>query len=176
MEIANGCLLNCFWSIFYLHYIEGTGNLIKEAIDRAIKKRLDDIANNVIKKPTGGKYSPTTTTVAYNRKTGETFVGHSGHTGFNPSRLDEIHPELQKRVDAIKVEAEKAGKKTFDGHPSFEKWRIENCGEFNAINNALYNGATMNDISMKTVLTRGRSIKPPCRNCLKLYQGVDFVD
>ncbi len=75
-----------------------------------------ELDNAIIQvKKGGGKYTPMTTSAAYNSKTGKAFLGHRGMEGFNPSRLDKIHPELQKRVDAVSKAAKDAGKSTRDG-------------------------------------------------------------
>jgi cytidine deaminase len=42
---------------------------------------------------------------------------------------------------------------------------VENCAEFNAVNNALLNGARAKDLVVKTVHTVTQEGVVPCANC-----------
>jgi hypothetical protein len=147
----------------------------EKAINEALIKRVNDIKMGLIKKPTGGRYNPAKTTVAFDTRTGKTYIGHSGLENYNPSKLERVHIELENRVETLKKQAILENEFSIDGEPSFENWQIENCGEFNAINNALFDGSKIDNLYVKTISTRKLIVKDPCGNCEKIYYGVDFL-
>ncbi|MEI5990479.1 hypothetical protein A5881_001972 [Enterococcus termitis] len=46
---------------------------------------------------------------------------------------------------------------------------LQNCGEFNAINNALLDGVDVKNLVVQSVNKQTGAIKPPCINCQELY-------
>jgi cytidine deaminase len=48
---------------------------------------------------------------------------------------------------------------------SLTDWQITNCAEFNAVNNALLNGAKLENLTVATVWTDTGAVAPPCANC-----------
>ena len=51
---------------------------------------------------------------------------------------------------------------------------LENCGEFNAINNALNNGADINALRVYSIDRAGGNYKAPCINCQNLYGNIVY--
>ncbi len=63
-----------------------------------------------------------------------------------------------------------------NGNGSYELWDIENCSEFNAINNALAGGADINDLTIKTVNRKSGDVMAPYYNCQTMYgEFVEFL-
>ena len=51
---------------------------------------------------------------------------------------------------------------------------LENCGEFNAINNALNSGADINALRVYSIDRVGGNYKAPCINCQNLYGNIVY--
>lgn len=81
-------------------------------------------------------------------------------------------PELQKRIDFTKELASNSEGNIFSKTASFEIWSVENCAEINAANNALRNGATLDNIFINTKNYKDGVFAPPCRNCQITFNGV----
>ncbi len=50
-------------------------------------------------------------------------------------------------------------------NPSLEKWSVANCAEFNAVNNALINGAKIGNLDVGTVMVKKGQAFQMCRIC-----------
>lgn len=88
--------------------------------------------------------------VAIDQKTGKKYYGMSG------SKPENIHPILRKQMPA-------------DSH---ELWPINNCAEFDAVNNALKGGAKkMEDLHVYTVRTANNQPETRCENCKITTKG-----
>ena len=51
---------------------------------------------------------------------------------------------------------------------------LENCGEFNAINNARNNGVDINALRVYSIDRVGGNYKAPCINCQNLYGNIVY--
>ena len=49
---------------------------------------------------------------------------------------------------------------------------LENCGEFNAINNALNNGVNIQNLRVYSIDRVSGNYKAPCINCQNLYGNI----
>jgi len=96
---------------------------------------------------------PTATSAAVDRATGDVYYGTSG------TSPGEVAPLLQGRIP----------------DPSLEDWAPSNCAEFNACNNALLNGASIEDLDVYTVRTFSGKAFPACRNCQVTIQGANIL-
>jgi uncharacterized Zn-binding protein involved in type VI secretion len=92
----------------------------------------------------------TMTTVFEDLRTGKVYSGTSGRP-----YPKEIHPDLRARMPAKSLEA----------------WKVENCAEFKAVNEALYDGAKFNDLRIVTVVSRNGMPVPRCANCRLTTHG-----
>lgn len=81
---------------------------------------------------------------------------------------------LKEQRDKLEENLRKEGHLSNKGNGSYMFWDIENCGEFNAINNALSDGANITDLVVKSITKKNGNIKPPCDNCVAMYK--DFVE
>lgn len=120
-----------------------------------------------IVKTTGGKINAKVVTVAIDGKTGKVYYGISGYKA-NPTRKllsnneTEQHEILKKMIN--------------DFGESLTNYPIDNCGEFNAVNNALFDKANISDLHMYSVLISNNEYWPPCANCQGLYDShVNFI-
>ena len=87
--------------------------------------------------------------VVVDARTGKVYHGVSRSGRSVP---DKIHPTLRSRMP----------------NPSLEAWEPANCAEFNALNRALLDGASLNDLFIYTVRPGGRFGPTPlarCANC-----------
>ena len=154
--------------------LEGTGNPILKPdskagaqvlnldnVDEAAKQYAfnlkENILNGVIRKTTGGKIDSKVLTIAVDKKTGEMFYGTSGMKN-NPTRLDDTHTKLQKTLNN-KVNSE-------------TNYPLENCGEFNAINDALTDGNKITDLKLFAIDIKSGSLKKRCLNCDAMYRSL----
>ena len=96
---------------------------------------------------------PTMASVVIDQRTGITYRGVSGQVP------DRIHSLLKSRMDG----------------PTLEKWRQGNCAEFNAVNDALLNGARIEDLQYSTFRVRSGTYEPSCRNCKLALRGAKEV-
>lgn len=96
---------------------------------------------------------PTMASVVIDQRTGITYRGVSGQVP------DRIHSLLKSRMDG----------------PTLEKWRQGNCAEFNAVNDALLNGAKIEDLQYSTFRVRSGTYEPSCRNCKLALRGAKEV-
>ncbi len=123
---------------------------------KGIAYKLRDMINTkqIVKATTGDKIKATVVTVAVDNKTGNVYYGISGFKN-NPTRRSETIEFLQQRLKEV-------------GNSKYN-YSLDNCGEFNAINNALFNNAEISDLSVYSIkITEGKYIAP-CNNCKELY-------
>ena len=93
----------------------------------------------------GGKPS-VATSAAVDTTTGKVYTGTSG----NPQPAN-LSPVMEQRVNAMGA--------------SREPWCITNCAEFKAANNALLDGASIENLEIHTVRTKTGVPFPRCNNC-----------
>lgn len=88
--------------------------------------------------------TPTVTSIVKDVKSGAIYYGESGYIARN------IHPSLQAQMPTS----------------SSTLWAVANCAEFNAVNNALLNGAqSIDDLAIYTIYTRTQVPIARCSNC-----------
>jgi hypothetical protein len=132
---------------------------------RGIANRLRNMINSgQIRKLTGGKIDASVVTVAVDRKTGKVYYGISGKNApdaplWNPTRRNTVSQSVSDRLEAV--------------GESKTNYDLDNCGEYNSINNATSSGVNMNDLDVYSIDIRYGNHWDPCINCQDLYD--DFV-
>ncbi len=131
-----------------------------DVADNLLKSKVNNyrqaILNGDITKPTGGKINSRVVTAAIDTSTGDIYYGISGMNN-NPTR-NATNPKMQAILDNV-------------GRP-MTNYPLENCGEFNAINNALNNGVDINSLRVYSIDRVGGNYKAPCINCQNLYGNI----
>lgn len=90
----------------------------------------------------GGKLRENVVTVVIDKSNGKMFYGISGPKSLtadplsNPTRRVEYHKDLQSLLE---------------GHITHYNYSLENCGEFNAINNAFNDGSSKNSLNIYSI-------------------------
>ena len=126
------------------------------------------IRNKNIVKTTGGKISAKVVTVAIDDKTGKTYYGISGYK-YNPTRKLLSNNETEQH-EILKTMINNFGE-------SLTNYPIDNCGEFNAINNALFDKANITNLHIYSILISNNEYWAPCANCQGLYDNyVNFIE
>ena len=77
------------------------------------------------------------------------YFGYNGSNKFNPSR-NTLKPELQSLIDNKKSLAANDLSNPYAARNSYELWSVDNCAEVYATNNALRNGADIENIFLNT--------------------------
>ena len=134
-------------------------------IDDFAKKALETFRNGVdggdIKKITSGKIDGKVVSIAVDSKTGKITYGISGKKPNNPTRLP-TNDKMQPILDDVGT--------TKMPHS------LDNCAEFESINNAFYNGSNINALKVYSVYKNSGGYKEPCLNCITLYNNyVSFI-
>lgn len=151
---------------YWLHVAE---NISNEAIDNQIIY----IKSGGIKKPGGGKYQPAKISVTVDLNNGNMYFGYNGTNKFNPSKM-EIHPDLQERINYTEKLARNTKGNIYAEKSSFEVWRVDNCAEVYSANNALQNGASLDNIFINTKFFSNGIYAKPCNNCQITFSGVNM--
>ncbi len=133
-------------------------NVADDMLKSNINSYRQAILNGDITKPTGGKINSKVVTAAIDTNTGDIYYGISGMNN-NPTR-NAINPQMQAILDSV------------DG--TMTNYPLENCGEFNAINNALNNGVEINALRVYSINRVGGNYKAPCINCQNLYGNIVY--
>ena len=133
-------------------------NVADDMLKSNISSYRQAILNGEITKPTGGKINSKVVTAAIDTNTGDIYYGISGMNN-NPTR-NAINPQMQAILDSV------------DG--TMTNYPLENCGEFNAINNALNNGVDINALRVYSIDRVGGNYKAPCINCQNLYGNIVY--
>lgn len=101
-----------------------------------------------------------TATILYNKATGKYYYG--ANRGITVSGA-EIHPTLTSHLPETSTNA----------------YKIGNCAECDAVNQALHDGANWDDLQMHTVgvqwNTGGTFPKPLCSNCEVTFTGIEIL-
>ena len=126
---------------------------------RGLQVKLDQLADDFAKEVQASKMKgkrPRAVSVAYDRKTGQHYVGESGKP-----YPDKINPKLKDKMP----------------DESLEVWDVENCAEFKAVNNALNDGANIKNLDVQTLkLTKnGTQSFPRCQNCKATTDGANIL-
>ena len=128
--------------------------------DDMLKSNLGDYRRAVlsgdITKTTGGKINSKVVTAAIDTNTGDIYYGISGMNN-NPTR-NMTNPQMQEILNSV--------------NESMTNYPLENCGEFNAINNALNNGANIQNLRVYSIDRVSGNYKAPCINCQNLYGNI----
>lgn len=96
------------------------------------------------------KSMPTATAAVVDTTTGNVYYGTSDQP--LPTTID---PFLAQRMPS----------------PSLEPWAVENCAEFKAVNNALLDGANIENLEIHTVRTKTGEAFSRCANCQQTTDG-----
>ena len=99
--------------------------------------------------------------------------GYKGVNKFNPSRTGIVH-ELQERIDYTMELVRNTKGNIFSNKSSFDIWSVDNCAEIYSVNNALMNGASMDNIFINTKYFKDGIYAPPCKNCQITFEGVNM--
>lgn len=151
------------------HWVNVAENISNEALDNQIAF----IKSGGITKPGGGKFKPAKISAAVDLNTGDIYFGYNGTNKFNPS-IQEIHPDLQRRIDKTMGLAGDSVGNEYANRMSFEKWSVDNCAEIYSVNNALQNEANLNNIFINTKNFKDGRYASPCRNCQVTFEGCLF--
>ncbi|MBQ6942757.1 MAG: hypothetical protein IJN43_00360 [Ruminococcus sp.] len=63
--------------------------------------------------------------------------------------------------------------KQINENAQVEKWSLDSCGEYNAVNNAIMDGAQIQNLYLYSVTRRNGDYMAACKNCRLLYE--DYV-
>lgn len=139
-----------------------------EKVSKSLSIKLAEmIREQKIKTVNSGKIKGKIVTVCIDKKTGKVYYGISGYKS-NPTR----------RVDAnnITITNNMLANMINNLGESLTNYPIDNCGEFNAINNALFDGASITDLCLYSINISNNVYWAPCPNCQSLYSSyVTFI-
>ncbi|URZ09739.1 hypothetical protein [Clostridium felsineum] len=138
--------------------------------NKELDNQINFIKNGGITKPGGGAYKPAKISAAVDMNTGDISYGYNGANKFNPSR-NTLKPELQSLVDNTKSLAANDLSNPYAARNSYELWSVDNCAEVYATNNALINGANINNIFLNTKYFNNGVYAEPCANCKITFKG-----
>lgn len=133
-------------------------NVADDMLKSNINSYRQAILNGDITKPTGGKINSKVVTAAIDTNTGDIYYSISGMNN-DPTR-NAINPQMQAILDSV------------DG--TMTNYPLENCGEFNAINNTLNSGVDINALRVYSIDRVGGNYKAPCINCQNLYGNIVY--
>ncbi len=97
---------------------------------------------------------PTMAGVAVDTRTGQVYFNNSGKPW--PTEFD---PVLQRQMP----------------NPSLKEWQPQNCAEFKAVNDALRDGARLEDIQYAAARVSTGASMPACPNCQISLQGAKEI-
>ena len=124
---------------------------LKQKVSDWAEKQFETLPNNIKKKMN-------TATVVYDEKTGKCYYGRNGA----PYELGYVkNPKLFGENGILPKE-------------SLNGYRVGNCAEVDAVNQALNNGANLKDLHMTTIHTTKSSFgkgKEACENCTEAFKG-----
>ncbi|MBN1079342.1 hypothetical protein [Clostridium botulinum] len=147
-------------AIYDKHWTEVAERISNEALDN----QRNFIKNGGITKPGGGAYKPAKISAAVDMNTGDISFGYNGANKFNPS-TNALKPELQTLIDNTKSLAANDLTNPYAARNSYELWSVDNCAEVYATNNALINGANIDNIFLNTKFFNNGAYAEPCANC-----------
>ena len=151
------------------YWLDAAERISNEAIDNQIAY----IESGGITKSGGGKFKPAKISATVDLNNGNVYIGYNGTNKFNPSKM-EIHPDLQERINFTENLARNTVGNEYAYKSSFEVWNVDNCAEVYSVNQALHNGASMDNIFINTKVFDTRLYAPPCRNCRITFDGAYF--
>ena len=131
-------------------------NVAEDRLKSNINSYRQAILNGDIIKPTGGKTNSKVVTATIDTNTDDIYYGISGMNN-NPTRYA-INPQMQAILVSV------------DG--TMTNYPLENCGELNAINNALNSRVDINALKVYSIDRVGGNYKAPCINCQNLYGNI----
>ena len=152
-------------------YDEYWYNVADKLSNEALDIHIQYIRNNGITKPNGGQYRPAKVSATVDMRNGNIYYGYNGAKKFNPSR-SEICDILQERIDYTKDLATHTKGNIYADRNSFEKWSVDNCAEVYSVNNALKNGANLNELFLNTKYFKNGEYAPLCKNCQVTFKGI----
>ncbi|MDZ4822269.1 MAG: RHS repeat-associated core domain-containing protein [Flavobacteriales bacterium] len=124
------------------------------------QKEAKKAAEKILKSGRSKSKLPRAVSVAVDKKTGKVYTGESGRV--KPPRTD-LHPELEQRMPK----------------ESLERHSPDNCAEVDAANEALKDGAKIEDLEIHTVKIEKNtgvvSDFEPCNNCQQTFEGVEMT-
>jgi len=135
------------------------GTIGAKASAISLKSKVRETVNKLIDKTPGGK-SKAMAVGGYDKRSGKVVASFAGEIP------KEIHPELQKRAEAI------GG---IGSHGLTERNTVGVCAEFHVVNRLLLNGSKWSDIRLSTpIRPRTGAEMPFCANCRKMFS--DLID
>lgn len=153
--LLNGLADAIFWGGVFA-FISASVNFIKVKVRTRSAAKVSrnaaiDRAKELQKLPASKR--PTMTSAAVDVNTGNIYYGNSGSISNN------INSTL---IDSMPKS-------------SLTNWKVANCAEFNAVNNALNAGANMSNLVVTTVRVKTLTLASMCFNCQASLQGVLLV-
>lgn len=157
--------------------IAPSADLVRKAQDAAMKgwQNMKEVvkAQKAIKPLlTQGEeaYNLRSVAAAVDRVTGKTYTGINANGAvrgaINAGGRTSAHPRLafiRRWIERIR------------GRPTLKNWQYENCAEWEAINNALHDGAKMEDLVVFTTKNASGKPFPCCLNCRLTTLGSSVV-
>lgn len=126
-----------------------------ELLKNLAENRIDEI-NITPKSEFPNSRRPVKTSSVIDKTTGKVYQADSGYP---LPKVEEIHPALRERMP----------------NPSLEKDHVpENCAEFKAVNNALKDGATFDNLELYTI-NRHKVPAHRCANCVVTTEGTTVI-
>lgn len=113
-------------------------------------------------------FNPGALTVAVDITNGKTYLGLSGMGDKNPTRALSESPVITQRIDYVC----QTYNCTLDEGLTSKPRNLRNCGEYNAINNALNDGANSQYLYVYTVYIGNGDYLRACENCRALFRGI----
>ena len=147
----------------------------QEKAERLIDEQINKIKGGEIRKKTGGLYNPAKISVVIDMKTNKYYYGYNGANELNLSYDSNLHPELKKMLENTKQLAKNAKDNEFKDLESFEPWKVDNCAEVYAVNQALKAGSKKEDLFIATKRFRQNDTAPPCKNCVITFKDCKFL-
>lgn len=154
-------------------YDEHWANVAENISNEALDNQIAYVKNCGITKPGGGAYKPAKISAAVDMNTGDIYFGYNGSNKFNPSK-SELDSVLQKRIEHTQKLATEAVNNEYSSRMSFEKWSVDNCAEVYSVNNALKNGAEIDNVFINTKFFKNGEYAFPCRNCQVTFEECMF--
>jgi len=161
---ANGKILKSIGTVNTKYY-DNSARAIAVTLARKV-------SNREITKTTGGKIDSSVVTVAVDISTGKVYMGLSNRKSGNPtySGEDNVCSFISEQVNNV------CNKYNCTVDSGLNGKGLINCGEYNAINNAINDGALPENLYVYSVVKKNGDYITACPNCRAMYSNyVHFI-